>query len=156
MQQGSSKDACSVEESLGAAMRTVEQVPHSQRLRLDRVGQTSYRLTDILTLERKVFVGVWELVYLDDAGDQAALVGVDEAGHEQVVLAADIFKKDVFVDSKGERFIVVRGAEQAQPTSLDVSLARYRDGNLSLRLGCGAASASIECFVMMLPRACRQ
>lgn len=156
MQKASKHDGDIPEAAASDAMRTVEQVPHSQRLRLDRIGQTCYQLTDVLTLERRSFNGVWELVCLDDDGGQAALAGIDENGREQVLLPADIFRNDVFVDSKGERFMVVRGDNSVSQGSLDSALAKYRDASLSLRLGCGAASASIECFVMAMPRACGQ
>lgn len=134
------------------ASTTLQAVSHKGRLVLDRVGDAGHQLTDTVTFERVSLKGQWELVFDDDTG-AAALAGCDCDGQECMYLAVDLMRKGLYMDNRGERFIVYTNKQGAtERISFDLHLTKYRDADVQLRLGDTSATASLIVFVMAQAR----
>lgn len=125
--------------------------PHTGRLFLDRTSATTLQLTDLVTQERKLLSGDWHL-FFDEGSERGALMQPSDTNDPRVLLVEDLFKYDIAVCPKGERYLVSDGNIRSAQVSLDVLMSRYSLAVVKLQVGSVSAEVDIDTFVMRRPR----
>lgn len=127
----------------------LRQVPASQCLRLDKVRDGYFVLTNIATWEKVTLIGEHELVIDDISGDAVVLRSGGSDGDEAQILEIDeLMTRSVFEDRQGCRFLGKRSADGAYSFSdWDAQMRRFRSAKSATAIGGGAARFEFECFV---------
>ena len=124
---------------------------HKNRVFLDRVGENSWLLTDVLTYEVvKLEHGEWGME-IDDETGRACVFREDEDNDNAFKLVQEIFAKDVFEDAKG-RLYISAGASDATPQSLEALRCVHKRAEVTLKLGVTSATATMRVVVFRRAR----
>ena len=122
---------------------------------LDKLGPMTYVVTNIFTLERhQLSPGEWS-VELDEISGRGAVYRVtSDPGDDDVVLLDDLFKRVVFVSSKGEQFVQTTATGHIQ--SLWSAKSRHSSGAIVVRSGASSGTYGLSCYVFHHARCCNQ
>lgn len=110
-------------------------------------------VTNIVTTESFSLHGEWELV-LDDEGHSGVLVQSETL---QVRDLEDMLRKELATDDvTGELFVVMSHEGRFERVPLDDFRTSYREAEITIRVGVGAASYQLTACFFKQPRRCRQ
>lgn len=135
-----------VQEPHGRAKR----VPDDEVLFMDPVTG-GFQLTNVITMEKKILHGAWELVFASETG-MAAVIREGEFERDPTYFEADdptLLRKILFRSPSGELFVTESGCH---PISMDRLRCASREAKLTLTIGLTAASLDFEAIVMKMPR----
>ena len=130
---------------------TYDPLPHEGYVFLDVVQNKSV-ITHVLTGERRVLEGCWELSFEDGCGVVVASCDDDDANcmadMAEYRLVEDILQKTLELGSDGSRYIVKNGKR----LNADFARSKYDEGQLHISAIAMAGNAQLACFSFHAPR----